>query len=728
MRPIFITLWLVVVVLACRAPDTSKVNADVGFAVSSLAFARTLVGQERALSVTVENRGRAPALLRFGAQGPFFVAPGEVEVAGGSTAQLTVTFRPSEAGEVSGLLEAAGVEGIAPVALTGEGMREEACAPSSLCVGAAFDVESATCVETPVTDGTACVSLNSCIPQGQCFHGECKGEVDRCDDNNRCTTDACAPGEGCVHFDASAECPAASDACHVPVCDSLKGCQWVEAADGIPCGPSDCNRADICMAGVCKSVVVPEGAKCGTESPCQAKGICHLAKCEQPAATKLSEAWHYEPPSGFTLQFQGVADAAGNLYAVECKGFGDDAFTQCQALSFAANGALRFKSNVPLQISSDQPRVDALQLLVGNVFVFSPTPTELFAFSTVDGQLLWRWPILHDSFVALRSHILQSLAAGFDGSLWVVTNSNFSEKPLPPLPTEMRLHVFNAIDGVERWNRTELNRIGSTVVLDASNRGYLTVAGTGADASVSRVLEALGSTGQVRWSRPVPREARAVFNGRVELANGQTLASADGADAWSAVGAVEMASQFLSTPLMTSGGIFEPLFTVEDCADDSGGTFVPAYVRLAVAFRANPAGILQGGTEVFSAQLVVSYAALPLTSPSLTDGNVAVLSGQTQLPIAVPVAPSPWLRGIDKAGQQTFACELPTDASADATTYFGVAALLNERWATVVRRECSFCDEPLPNRLVVFNAPGLRPAQHGWTAAFGNASRDNRER
>ncbi len=274
----------------CRPADTSRATAELGFIVSELVFARTGLGEERALTVSLENRGRAFTEVSLSAAEPFSVKPSSAEIYGGGTVQVTVTFRPTIEGETNGVLQAASLDGSAQLGLSGSSVRSLNCAASSPCVSSVFDVESGRCVEMALADGSACASASSCIAQGLCVGGVCKGELTTCDDGNACTTDACAVGEGCVHFDVSAQCPAASDACHAPVCDPRQGCQTVELADGTPCGPSDCNTADLCMAGICNSVPAPEGSSCGAGSPCQAKGVCREKTCVQPAATPLFEA------------------------------------------------------------------------------------------------------------------------------------------------------------------------------------------------------------------------------------------------------------------------------------------------------------------------------------------------------------------------------------------------------------------------------------------------------
>ena len=339
-------------------------------------------------------------------------------------------------------------------------------------------------------------------------------------------------------------------------------------------------------------------------------------------------------------------------------------------------------------------------------------------------------PVAANAAVAPALQSFVAMAAGADGSLWVVTSGDAYAKLdlIAPPRYSTALSVLNAADGTVRWKHTQTGHIGSSIVLDASNRGYLTIAGTGEAGAEGRMLQAYGSTGQLRWSRSVSADARAVFNGRIELRNGQTLAAANGADQWLAAGFIEQADKLMHSPLMTGGGIFEPMFPFIDCAESSDEQ-VPAFEAVSVTFRSNPSGALRVGTTVLAPALGASLQTpVPVTTLSLTDAKLAVASGE-----AAPGLNLQWLRGINMASQEAFACELPVSPGADRTTYFGVSALLEGRWAAVRHQawfqgDCVNCFiEPI-EQLVVFHTPGLRPAEHGWTAAFGNATRDNRER
>lgn len=387
MRKAYFTLFALGL-FGCRPPEIGGADAEVAFSVPALGFEATYLGAERTLTVAVENHGRAGVDVALEVDGPFALGEEAIHVGGGSSVAIPVTFRPQSVGDANGTLRLVGMEEISPVALSGVGLAPGRCIPSSSCVTTAFDVDRGECVETPVTDGTACAGETLCVTAGQCFSGVCKGLPVSCDDGNACTHDVCVMGEGCVHFDGSAECAAPADRCHAAACDPMVGCHVVEVADGTSCGRRGCDTADICLAGACKSVTVPDGTACGEASPCQGRGVCRSKACELPAAMPLTEAWSYTPPQPFRVFFHGVADPAGNLYAIECLEGGVYAHDECFSLSFNSQGALRFRQPVALQ--DDWKGADGLQLLVGDVFVFAVGEKELFAVSTVDGHLLWQ--------------------------------------------------------------------------------------------------------------------------------------------------------------------------------------------------------------------------------------------------------------------------------------------------------------------------------------------------
>ncbi len=101
-------------------------------------------------------------------------------------------------------------------------------------------VSGGVCTNTPVTDGTACVT-SACLTGQSCHGGACTGgSATSCDDHNPCTVDGCVAASGCTH---APQLPGA-------------GCD-----DGIAC-----TSGDQCTAsGACAGTVT---ASCALTSTC----------------------------------------------------------------------------------------------------------------------------------------------------------------------------------------------------------------------------------------------------------------------------------------------------------------------------------------------------------------------------------------------------------------------------------------------------------------------------
>ncbi|MBX7116338.1 MAG: hypothetical protein K1X64_18580 [Myxococcaceae bacterium] len=706
------TGWLVLGVLllgACGEERVGGAAAELAFVPQTLLFDDTYLGNERNLTAMLENRGRAPADVRLSIEGPFWLVEQVLRVSGGASLPVQVGFRPSQEGALSGAVSLEGLGEVAPLVLGGVARAVPVCAPASECNAVHFDTEKGECVTTPLPDGTVC-SATACGPQGQCFAGTCKAPPAACDDGNPCTTDACMPEEGCVHLDASAECPQPADACHVPACDAAQGCHFVEVADGTACGKADCYTADICISGACKPVPVPEGAACGEPSPCRARGVCHAQVCERAPAAPLVEAWSYAPPFS-TLHFEGVADGTGNLYLLE------EAFN-CWAVSLTPQGLVRFRTFVSTCFARRN-----VQLLAGNAYVMTLAPDNVTAVSQFDGRILWsKGP--QELWGKPRgeqgvSGDIQSVAAGSNGTLWVAVN--IEKETWTPSGYvrhhDMLLVALDANTGEEKWSHHEAGRVARRVVLDSANRGYLTTAPDGDFNATPLRIDAFSSGGHLRWSVPTASEGRAVFNGQLELTDGQHLSTLDGAARWPAFSQQLSPEQGDFSPLMFSKGEFRYFSDV----DTSGPNLLNT---LNVTFRSGPMSL-----STSSVRLGSSFENIPvtwvMTTPSLTDRGIAVSSG--------PAAPNDdWLRGVNTDGKEAFSCQIPRSSSTDSFSLWrmgGGAVLTDELWGAAVDDDvCDRCFRvPGSPALRVFHVPGLRAATRGWNAQQGSMSRDNRE-
>ena len=168
-----------------------------------LDFSPTFVGASSRLTLRVDNPSRTRRAVTATVDGAFSVSPSELELAGGESTELVVTFTPVADREVSAVLQ---VNTVA-VAVSGSGLPPLTCEPSRPCVGIRFGAESGACVTTTAADGTSCET--GCV-DGQCVNGECIGALKNCPDTV-CTVGVCSEAAGCSHVPRM--CPAAPGPC-----------------------------------------------------------------------------------------------------------------------------------------------------------------------------------------------------------------------------------------------------------------------------------------------------------------------------------------------------------------------------------------------------------------------------------------------------------------------------------------------------------------------------------
>src|SRR5262249_23192453 len=145
----------------------------------------------------------------------------------------------------------------------------------------------------------ACTVGATCNAQGVCAGGSPRN----CNDNNACTTDACAPNFGCVHGNVpdgsvcgdgnpctnpdacqSGHCTGPpsgicddGNPCTVDICDPVTGCSHSPVSDGISCSDGNvCNGSEVCHSGVCipgTPLNCDDGNPC-TQDPCSPTQGC----------------------------------------------------------------------------------------------------------------------------------------------------------------------------------------------------------------------------------------------------------------------------------------------------------------------------------------------------------------------------------------------------------------------------------------------------------------------
>lgn len=253
----FSTMLVLVLCLAgCRCAGPLDMVGEDALRVepARLDFSPTFVGASSRLTLRVDNPSRTRRAVTATVDGAFSVSPSELELAGGESTELVVTFTPVADREVSAVLQ---VNTVA-VEVSGSGLPPLTCEPSRPCVDIRFGAESGACVTTTAADGTSCET--GCV-DGQCVNGECIGALKNCPDTV-CTVGVCSEAAGCSHVPRM--CPAAPGPCQEASCDDASGCGFTDKIDGTLCGPDDCrvSSVDVCISGTCTSRARPATGRC----------------------------------------------------------------------------------------------------------------------------------------------------------------------------------------------------------------------------------------------------------------------------------------------------------------------------------------------------------------------------------------------------------------------------------------------------------------------------------
>lgn len=229
--------------LACGGGKLTPVEVVLVASPSEVDFGWVEVAKASRHQVVVRNDSVVPVDVELVFQDgeAFSVESKGLRLEAFTEGPATVVFRPLYDGEYTSVLRVRAGSAESEVPLSG---RAYFCEGSPGCGIQRFDPETGTCEFVP-----------------------------GCDDGNACTEDVCAEdGSGCEHRDVSAQCPAPSEECRVPVCDPSRGCDVAVAPDGAPCGES-CNRGT-CQAGVCVSTVCDDGNACTRDSCDLETGTC----------------------------------------------------------------------------------------------------------------------------------------------------------------------------------------------------------------------------------------------------------------------------------------------------------------------------------------------------------------------------------------------------------------------------------------------------------------------
>lgn len=147
---------------SCAKPVVG-ILSDISVAPSRLDFIGTPLGDSSARPLTVQNGSRAPVQLRLTAPPPFALEL-EMELGGGESKAVHITFSPTGLGLAQGALQLRGEGQELEVLLEGQGVERVECATPRACRRSFRDALTNTCVESTAEDGTECTPEgNVCI-------------------------------------------------------------------------------------------------------------------------------------------------------------------------------------------------------------------------------------------------------------------------------------------------------------------------------------------------------------------------------------------------------------------------------------------------------------------------------------------------------------------------------------------------------------------------------------
>lgn len=706
---------LALVMVGCTGPAVVSAGSAELAIPQTLEFGPTALSFSRTRPLVVVNRARVAKTVEVSVSGPFS-APATLEVPGGAEVSLEVTFSPGSVGAAAGVLVLDGVE----VAVTGEGVAALECGASTVCDVVAFDPETLSCTHTPKPDGSACEDELACIEGGTCQAGACLGRAARCDDGNACTSDACSVGRGCQH--ETRQCAQPSNPCQAPVCDPLLGCGSAPVQDGTPCGSVSCELANVCLAGQCRAVVPPEGFTCSPESACRGEGVCRNKECVRPAERELSPRWTYTANTS-DFRFEGVTDAQGNWYWVECTSIAVRMGTpqvpkqpthRCDVHSRTPDGLERFRAEVTGN-GVLRGMTDKTQLISQGLFVFAVNDATLAAVNVSTGVVVWQQSL---SAPSSGYQGIEALAEDGQGGLWAITREDAES-------SSWALVRVDVATGRVLARTARASRIRGLVV-DGAGRAFVLSAGMPSMLPVGReVLERVELDGSLGFSVSASGHPPVMVLGdRLVLADDSVRSTVDGRELeaesstdwttteWAGVSAGSASSRlrlarFTGPPPPLPPRLPAPQIALQTL--DARGVRVRSFTTTAAQ-----------STEAY---LTATGDALFLTStPGQTRPSTP--TGETRA------------RQVHPLGLELMSCPLVDEESpgstATAPLRLGGTSGFNGRFFAVqsLSLDCDTCDLWSPPRIAFydFGRPGPGVARTGWTGPRGTPGNGSRAR
>lgn len=150
------------------------------------------------------------------------------------------------------------------------------CDDSNTCTSDACVASK--CLWKPIV--AACDDGNACTSKDGCDKGVCAGLKTPCGDGNPCTNDGCLPSSGCVYLNNTAPCDDFDGCSLADVCKGGKCTAGTtkQCDDGDKCTNDACNPGD----GKCIFKGIPGcGGYCAVATDCDDKNTCTDEKCDK---------------------------------------------------------------------------------------------------------------------------------------------------------------------------------------------------------------------------------------------------------------------------------------------------------------------------------------------------------------------------------------------------------------------------------------------------------------
>lgn len=359
------------------------------FAPTELEVGNVWLGGSKRVPVTLTLDATFPCddVQLSGLSAPLSVDPTSMRLDPSDATPVELVFEIRSAGPVSGTLVARGCGLEASLPVSALGVETLVCPADEGCSRFAFDPPLGRCVRVAVSDGTPC--FESCLMNGQCVRGECRGQPISCDDGDACTIDACGSEGTCVHLPGANLCPA--------------------------------NAA--CAAAGCEG------------------GVCPVKP--------LAKLWRGPTvPEDFELRGSLLLDAQGALFWVEEK-----SSTECVLVSASsATGRERFRQSFNcINMSIRNWLAGDVVVIVGGYGTFSrPAGSLVYGFDTSSGMLRWAANVRNVLPVpqGRRTFVERGTIDGPNAVIAVMQNTAFDQPFL-----QLDLVSLSTADGTLAWSR-----------------------------------------------------------------------------------------------------------------------------------------------------------------------------------------------------------------------------------------------------------------------------------